>query len=334
MASLECLGLGRGLSLVCSADSLFQVPPILESLFFFFLGGGGIYIFGAIFEHIHVFIFLRIQSKRKFRRTSPWWIKLTSHQSSAPAPQVVDRYDILKWPRQRNQEDEKDVGQIDTEDHYVNKINKVGIIRCLHRAMPIAMRKNQKRSWCRLGCLVVCCLAFALFPTEAPASHVGQTTRVQPQRGVVGLRTTMWVRERRGSLSRKTIDPKFQVSDDTDQEAKQLTSKIKKAKTAGLLLGVLEGAVDADYFNYYHASAAYHSLAMFHRKQTLPENFAEKATLSKLHRRVENMIKSNEINAQASANVLWAVAKLLMPCHFQLLCFLPWSTIFPRKLLA
>ena len=64
-------------------------------------------------------------------------------------------------------------------------------------------------------------------------------------------------------------------------EAKRLTVRMKEAKSAEEFVNVLEPAVDLPIFNYFHASASYHRLAMWKRMGKLPagedESFARPA---------------------------------------------------------
>ncbi|CAK9048770.1 Uncharacterized protein SCF082_LOCUS27132, partial [Durusdinium trenchii] len=157
--------------------------------------------------------------------------------------------------------------------------------------------------------------------------------------GVKLWSTTMLVREKRGSLWRKNSSSKApgggrsRASSSSPRGAKAamiLTSRIKKAQTAADLLGVLDEAVNSPDFNYYHISTAYHTLAKFHRKGLL-QGLCESPVLHKLHTRVENLIKSNQINPQASANVLWAMAVLLEAIPSTTLLLPVLIEVFPEK---
>ncbi|CAK9013196.1 Uncharacterized protein SCF082_LOCUS11824 [Durusdinium trenchii] len=185
---------------------------------------------------------------------------------------------------------------------------------------------------------VLCCLVWVLCFHQPHLNYVGKAVQVRSSRRTP-LRTTMRVREGRGTLLRKNVGsktPKGGKSRDSsltsggDKAARILTAKIKQAPTAADLLGVLNDAVDSPDFNYFHVSAAYHSLAMFHRKGLL-QGLCDSPVLPKLHVRVEAMITSKQINPQASANVLWAMAVLFaaVPRTTRLLPAL--IKVFPEK---
>ena len=84
---------------------------------------------------------------------------------------------------------------------------------------------------------------------------------------------------------------------------------------------MLDEAVYLPEFNYFHVSSAYHSLAKFHRKGVLQGLRDDRLVFSKLHIRAKSTITSKQINPQACANVLWAVAVLFgaIPAMTQLL---------------
>jgi len=93
-------------------------------------------------------------------------------------------------------------------------------------------------------------------------------------------------------------------------EAKRLTVRMKEAKSAEEFVNVLEPAVDLPIFNYFHASASYHRLAMWKRMGKLPAGDKTNLLLDRLNRRVKGMVAENKVNPQACANILWSVAHL------------------------
>ena len=141
-------------------------------------------------------------------------------------------------------------------------------------------------------------LAVAASVSMTPLSFVGQLHQALP-RGVE-FRTTLRVRERRVS-SGKSAD---------EAEARLLTKRITGAQTAADLIAVLDLAVDDPSFNFFHASASFHRLARLHREDLLPRTCAESPVVVKLQARVKNMIMRNQLNPQASGNVLWAMEVL------------------------
>ena len=169
-------------------------------------------------------------------------------------------------------------------------------------------------------------------------SYAGNTAQRQ-QRADVSFRTTRKVRERMGSLHRKTghsqapMEKKFTFSSAAgkDNKARMLTSTIKKAKTAEGLLAVLDEAVNAPYLNYFHTSAALHSLAAFHQKGELPHKCAESPVLLKLKSRIEDPIMLKQMDLRGVANILWSLARLLgvVPLGSTLLPAL--IEVFPQK---
>ncbi len=93
-------------------------------------------------------------------------------------------------------------------------------------------------------------------------------------------------------------------------EAKRLTVRMKEAKSAEEFVNVLEPAVDLPIFNYFHASASYHRLAMWKRRGELLAGDKTNHLLDRLNGRVKKMIAEDELNPQACANILWSVAHL------------------------
>ena len=109
-------------------------------------------------------------------------------------------------------------------------------------------------------------LAVAASVSMRPLSFTGQLHQVLP-RGVE-FRTRMRI----STLS----------GESEDAEARSLTNKIKRAKTAADLIAMLNGAVDGPIFNFFHASAFFHSLASLHRRGLLPRTCAESPVVVKL----------------------------------------------------
>ena len=186
--------------------------------------------------------------------------------------------------------------------------------------MPWASLKSQKsRSFRHSACIVVCWLACIVCFRLGHLSYVGETIHLC-HRGAKLQTTTMLVRERRGTLLPKTTDVKTaggerskasSFASDGEKDARRLTSQIKKVLTPAELLGILDEAVDAPYFNCFHVSAAYHRLAIFQQSGSLPRNCAESTVLPRLNSQVENMLMLEQLDARATANVLWALAVLL-----------------------
>ena len=111
-------------------------------------------------------------------------------------------------------------------------------------------------------------------------------------------------------FSRQRKPTRGEPDADGKAEAKRLTSGIKKAYSAEKLIEVLDGAVDGPIFNFFHASAAYTQLERLKRKRDLKQRHWDSPVLRRLHAQVEDMILKHQLNAQASANVLWSIARL------------------------
>ena len=132
-------------------------------------------------------------------------------------------------------------------------------------------------------------LAVAASVSMRPVSLVGQLRPVHPLG--VEFRTRMRVSTLSGESG--------------DEEARSLTKKIKRAKTAADLIAVLDGPVDDPIFNFIHGGAAFYSLARLHRRGRLPRSCAESSVVVKLQARV--MIVQNQLNSHATSNVLWGI---------------------------
>ena len=115
----------------------------------------------------------------------------------------------------------------------------------------------------------------------------------------------MRMRERLGNYRPRSGSGGGKSSNDSkDAAARLLTSKIKQAKSATELLDLLDGVLHDPIFNYFHASAAYTSLATNWK--------GEKAspTLPRLAARVQKMTEEGQVSPQAVANVLYSLGKL------------------------
>ena len=104
--------------------------------------------------------------------------------------------------------------------------------------------------------------------------------------------------------------PGEQGDTDDKAKAKKLTSGMKKARSAKELIDVLDEAVGGSIFNFIHASAAYTQLVTLKRKRGLQGKDWDNPVLLRLHAQVEDMILNDQLNAQASANVLWSITQL------------------------
>ena len=68
--------------------------------------------------------------------------------------------------------------------------------------------------------------------------------------------------------------------------------------------------MDGKIFNHYHASAAYHSLAILERKHGVRNKEKTHPVWSRLARRVQEMVENDEVQPQTVANVLWSLGQL------------------------
>ena len=95
-----------------------------------------------------------------------------------------------------------------------------------------------------------------------------------------------------------------------DAAARKLTLQMKKdVQSAAELLYLLDGVVDGPIFNYFHASAAYHSLAT-KWKGGLTASDKSSPVLPRLAARVQKMTEEGQVSPQAVANVLYSLGKL------------------------
>ena len=72
----------------------------------------------------------------------------------------------------------------------------------------------------------------------------------------------------------------------------------------------LDEEVDGKIFNHYHASAAYHSLAILERRHGVRDKEKSHPVWSRLARRVQEMVEKDEVQPQTVANVLWSLGQL------------------------
>ncbi|CAK9005373.1 unnamed protein product [Durusdinium trenchii] len=158
------------------------------------------------------------------------------------------------------------------------------------------------------GWLLPCCLVLFSCCDFAHRNYVGGTLQRRLRNDRMQTILPRLVRERRATTPRSPDAPK-------------LTSRIYEAKSAEDLMVVLEEAAGAPYLNYFHASAAYVTLAKFYQAGLLPDECAQSPAIMKFQSQVLTMIGKGRFNAQASANVLRSVAILFgaMPSVIQLL---------------
>ena len=100
-------------------------------------------------------------------------------------------------------------------------------------------------------------------------------------------------------------------NDSKDAAARKLTLQIKDGmQSAAELLYLLDGVVDGPIFNYFHASAAYHSLATWKRQGGLTSSDKVSPVMPRLAARVQDMTEEGQVGPQAVANVLYSLGKL------------------------
>ena len=113
-----------------------------------------------------------------------------------------------------------------------------------------------------------------------------------------GPRTALKVRERNLRSS----------SASGDSDPRRLTSRIKDARKPIDFLALLNQMADKPIFNHFHASAAYHRLAEFHRDDIVSPADAESPGILKLHACVKKLIVQGRMDIRGLANVFWAMA--------------------------
>ena len=127
----------------------------------------------------------------------------------------------------------------------------------------------------------------------------------------------IWHRPRDVTVQVRVREPRRSVSgggkssnDSKDAAARKLTSQMKEdVKSAAELLYLLDGVVDGPIFNYFHASAAYHSLATKWKGGLTPSDKASPVLL-RLAARVQDMSLKRQLQPRTVANVLYSLGKL------------------------
>ena len=127
----------------------------------------------------------------------------------------------------------------------------------------------------------------------------------------------IWHRPRDVTVQVRVREPRRSVSgggkssnDSKDAAARKLTLQMKMdVQSAAELLYLLDGVVDGPIFNYFHASAAYHSLATKWKGGLTPSDKAS-PVLPRLAARVQKMTEEGQVSPQAVANVLYSLGKL------------------------
>ena len=124
-----------------------------------------------------------------------------------------------------------------------------------------------------------------------------------------------WQRASESQVSLRSA-PKRQADSEQPEEgseaqAQQFTVAIKTAPTPQNLIKTLDWVVDDTVFNFFHASAAYTRLAYFGRRRGgLRQSDWSSPVLVRLQVRVKEMVLEDQLNEQASANILWSLAQL------------------------
>ena len=93
-------------------------------------------------------------------------------------------------------------------------------------------------------------------------------------------------------------------------EAQQFTVAVKTAPTAENLIKTLDWVVDGQIFDYILASASYTQLVTLKRRRVLQQSDLDSPVVHRLHTRVQEMVLADQLNAQASSNILWSLAQL------------------------
>ena len=100
-------------------------------------------------------------------------------------------------------------------------------------------------------------------------------------------------------------------SKSSDAAARKWTSQMKEdMKSAAELLDLLHGVVDGPIFNYFHASAAYQSLAIWKRKGGLTPSDKASPVWARLAARVQTMTEKGQVEPRTVANVVYSLGKL------------------------
>ena len=101
------------------------------------------------------------------------------------------------------------------------------------------------------------------------------------------------------------------INDSKDAAARKLTSQMKEdMKSAAELLDLLDAVVDGPIFNYFHASAAYNSLATWKQVGGLTPSDKASPVLPRLAARVQRMTEEGQVGPREVANVLYSLGKL------------------------
>ena len=121
---------------------------------------------------------------------------------------------------------------------------------------------------------------------------------------------TVQVRARE-PLQKSRPPPGSGGGESSNAAARKLTSQMKEdVKSAAELLDLLDGVVNGTIFNYFHASAAYHSLATWKRKGGLTPSDKESLMLPRLAARVQDMALKGQLPPRELSNVLWSLGQL------------------------
>ena len=157
------------------------------------------------------------------------------------------------------------------------------------------------RGWLLMPCLVQLCLTLLVISDLNSFSFV--------QSASLDHRRANEAQVRLGSARKRQADSR-QLEAASEAEAQQFTVAIRKAPTSKNLIETLDWVVDGPIFNLFHASAAYMKLVELSRRRSLEETDWESPVLLRLHARVQDMVRQNQLNARAFSNVLWSIAKV------------------------
>eukprot|EP00438_Fugacium_kawagutii_P028129 Skav213009 [mRNA] locus=scaffold2312:71456:72748:+ [translate_table: standard] len=102
---------------------------------------------------------------------------------------------------------------------------------------------------------------------------------------------------------------KVPAEQDVSALSARRTSRIKNAPSAEVLILVLDEVLDGP-FDFYQASSAYTQLAALKRRRGLQTSDWDSPVIARLHARVEDLVLQDQLNEQASANILWSIATL------------------------
>ena len=164
-----------------------------------------------------------------------------------------------------------------------------------------AMSRRPRRFHRAAPCLLLCAASLGLFDVLHRLSFV---------QGVVWYGTRAAQRQVAQRFSRQRKPTRGEPDAYDKAKVKRLTSRMKKAPSAKELINVLDEAMGGPVFDFIHASAAYTQLVTLKRRKCLEQTDWDSLALLRLHGRVEDMALKYQLNAQASANVLWSLAQL------------------------